>query len=287
MTAFRAFALSSQSAPPLPQPPDLKALWDWGITPREGQLIMVAGRSGSQKSGFVLFWTAMMGLPTLYFSGDMSPFEATSRLVGMATSERIEQIEEGVKGPDQQRYLEALAELPITFSFGQPITFQSIMAELDAHVELYNSYPRVIVIDNLMDIFGCESGYEAQQEAMQVLSALTRTTGSTVIVLHHVTDKGAEAAAKPFMPGSRAGIKNGLSEKPQLILTVALEPLNDTFRVACVKQRSGKSDQSAEEVISLQAYPEITRFGPILKSIRNWETYPPEGIEYGKWKEER
>lgn len=269
LTARRAFALNLESSPPLPQVPELRPLYKWGIIPRRGQLIMVAGRSGSQKSGFVLFWTARMGLPTLYCSGDMSPFEATSRLVSLQTGESSDVIEAKMLGGDKERYLRSLDDVNVQFSFGQPIRFSGIEAELDAYVEVHNAYPEVIVVDNLMDIEGCESEYVAQQAAMQDLAGLSRDTGSTVIVTHHATDKSREAENHPGLPAARREIKNGLSEKPQLTLSVALAPGLDRagkivydFRVACVKQRSGRSDPTAMDYVSLRAFPELTRFGP-------------------------
>ncbi len=269
LTARRAFALNVKSSPPLPSVPELAPLWNWGIKPRRGQVIMVAGRSGSQKSGFVLFWVAQMGLPTLYFSGDMTPFEATSRLASMVTAEPPEEIESKMLGPDREHYLRSLEDIKIRFSFGQPITFSGIEAELDAYVEVHNAYPEVIVVDNLMDMEGCDSEYQAQQSAMQDLTALARDTGATVIVTHHATDKSTEAQFNPGRPASRREIKNGLSEKPQLTLSVALSPEKDlhgnvyyNFLVACVKQRSGRQDPTAFDTVTLRAYPEITRFGP-------------------------
>ncbi|HOS92173.1 MAG TPA: AAA family ATPase [Armatimonadota bacterium] len=266
LTATRAFNLNARSAPLLPQVEELAPLYQWGVSPRQGQVIMIAGRSGSQKSGFAIFWTRKMRLPTLYMSGDMTAFEATSRLVGMETGEGIEAIEAGLEGPDRLRYEQSLEDVNITFSFGQPITFPGIEAELEAWVELHNCYPAIIVIDNLMDIDGCEADYSAQQEAMQILSGLARETGSTIIVIHHATDKSYEANSQPGYPPSRKEIKNGLSEKPQLTLTVALEPEYGELRIACVKQRSGRSDPSASDFIRLRAYPEITRFGPLRSS---------------------
>lgn len=270
LTARRAFALNVASSPSLPEVPELRPLYKWGIKPRRGQVIMVAGRSGSQKSGFVLFWVAKMGLPTLYFSGDMTPFEATSRLASVQTGETQEVIEAGMLGPDKERYLRSLDELKIQFSFSSPIRFDNIEAELDAYVEVHNAYPEVIVVDNLMDIEGCESEYAAQQAAMQDLTALARDTGATVIVTHHATDKSAEATFHPGQPASRREIKNGMSEKPQLTLSVALASDYDpktgkmfyNFLVACVKQRSGRSDPTAMDCVTLRAYPELTRFGP-------------------------
>lgn len=269
LTAARSFQQNARSAPPLPLVPELQPLYDWGCTPRRGQVIMVAGRSGSQKSGFVLFWVRQMNVPTLYMSGDMTAFEASSRLVGMETWETLATIEEGIEGPDAGRYVKALEDIPITFSFGSPITFPSLEAELEAQMELHNCYPEVVVIDNLMDLDGCENSYEAQMEAMQLLTSFSRETGSTFIILHHATDKDPTATSTPGHPPSREKIKNGLSEKPQLTLSVALESeCNDSeLRIAVVKQRNGRSDPGASDYVRLRAYPEITRFAPMSRIV--------------------
>lgn len=258
--------MSAASAPLLPQPPELKPLWDWGCQPRHGQLIMIAGRPASQKSGFALFWAAKMGLPTLYFSADMTAFEATSRLTSIYTGETSDEVEQGwFSGENAGEYLNALSGSRIDFSFGSPITWRGIELELDAYMELNNRYPEVIVIDNLMDIEGCESEYQAQQAAMQDLTALSRDLNATVVVIHHATDKSYEAQSDPYKPPARKEIKNGLAEKPQLSLTVALEPDWNEFRVAVVKQRSGKADAAANNIVRMQAYPDRTSFGPLAR----------------------
>ena len=79
---FQSLRRGVASAQPLPRVPGFRDLYREGVVPRRGQVIMVAGRSGTQKSGFALFWVAQMGLPTLYFSADMAPFTAGTRLGG-------------------------------------------------------------------------------------------------------------------------------------------------------------------------------------------------------------
>lgn len=273
LSAARAFKQSAQSAPLLPQPPELKALWDWGAKPRQGNLIMLAGRSGSQKSGFALFWTRKMGLPTLYMSGDMTAFEATSRLVSMEVGHTIEEIEQWWGNPiEGAQYREALKDSNITFSFGQPITWKSIEHEIEAWVELYNEYPPVIVIDNLMDVEGCaDEDNAAQREAMSSFAALALRLGSTVIVIHHATDKSERGDLTPGRPPSRREVKNGVAEKPQVMFTVALDPDSQELRIAVVKQRLGRSDPSAADYVRLQAYPEYTRFGELVRHVPHWE----------------
>jgi hypothetical protein len=223
---------------------------------------MIAGRSGTQKSGFALFWAAQMNLPTLYFSADMSPFTASTRLASMATGNTTEQVEAGMKrgGADRARYLDALTDSQITFSFGSPITWQAMDEELEAYVELWDAYPQVIVLDNLMDFENAETDYTEQMAVMSGVTELARATGATVIILHHASDKTWEAKSDPWSPPSRDQVKGGLSEKPELSLSVALDPSSMEYRVAVIKQRMGPSDPTARSFALLYCEPEKTRF---------------------------
>jgi len=233
-----------------------------GVRPRQGEMIMIAGRSGTQKSGFALWYVTSMNLPTLYMSGDMSAFQASSRLASTITGETTEEVVEGFKKGDRKRYLEALEFLQVRFSFGKPITLRALEQEFDAEVELYNRYPKIVVIDNLMDVAGANSDYTAQMDVMQALSDMSRDTGATVLVLHHASDKTWDAQQAPWKPPSRDQIKGGLSEKPELVLTVALDPTTLQFRIAPVKQRMGFSDPSGNTYATLKADPARTRFYP-------------------------
>ncbi|WP_280837798.1 AAA family ATPase [Micromonospora sp. A200] len=242
--------------------PAFEALYARGCRPRHGEVIMVAGRSGTQKSGFALFWVAQMNLPTLYFSADMSAFTASSRLASMATGDTTEVVEKGMAmgGKYRDKYLAALANNRITFSFGSPITWQQVDEELDGYVELWDAYPEVIVFDNLMDFDAAESDYTAQMAVMSLVTELARNTGATVIILHHASDKAWEAKTDPWNPPSRDQVKGGLSEKPELSLSVALDPNTMEYRVATIKQRMGPSDPTARKYAVMWCEPEFTRF---------------------------
>jgi hypothetical protein len=262
LTPGRSLTLHSDAGRELPRIAAFEDLYKAGVRPRQGQVIMIAGRSGTQKSGLAMFYVAEMNLPTLYFSADMSPFTASSRLACMATNHTTEQVEAGMAagGKHRQRYIDALAGSRITFSFGSPITWRAIDEELEAYIELHDSYPAIMVFDNLMDFDGAEADYAAQMEVMSLLTELKANTGSTVIVLHHASDKSWEAKSNPWQPPSRDQIKGGLSEKPELSLSVALDPTSLEFNVACVKQRMGPSDPTAQRYTTLRADPEHTRF---------------------------
>lgn len=261
LTAGRSLVRAAKSGRSLPRWDAFHDLYERGLDPRHGQIIMVAGRSGSQKSALALAWTINMRLPTLYLSGDMSPETAANRVAASITGETREQIEEGMKNPEKRReYMERLAEVPITFSFGAPITWHKLGDEIDAYVELWGAYPEVIVVDNLKEVEGAGHEYQGQMDAMDGLTDLARETGSTVLVMAHASDKSWDASHQPFRPPSRDEVKNGLSENPEVSLSVAFDPNRKEFHVAIIKQRDGWSDPTARYFDTLRADPVRTRF---------------------------
>lgn len=264
LNASRAITLSAGSAPELPRVKGLEPLYRWGCRPRQGELIMVAGRSGMQKSGFVMWWVSQMNLPTLYLSADMSLYGASVRFAGTRLGWNQYEVEAAMAegGEKAQVILDELADVNVTLVPGA-ITIPKIDAAIGAFIEQTNNYPAILVVDNLMDIEGSTSDYTEQMEAMQILHDLGRETGMTIFVLHHATDKGWAAQSNPYYPPARSEIKGGMSEKPELVLTVALEPTTNFFRIAVTKQRMGRQDATAQNPVIMQAYPEVTQFGPI------------------------
>ncbi|ABP53005.1 AAA family ATPase [Salinispora tropica] len=264
LNARRALTLNHDAGKELPRIPALDDLYGIGCRFRQGQVIMIAGRSGTLKSMFATWLAAKWAVPALYFSADMSAYTASSRVAALVTGDLQEEIEEGMArgGGNRQRYLDALASLPLTFAFGTPITWRHIDEEIEAHVELHDSYPSIVVFDNLMDFEAAESDYTEQMAVMAGVTAFSRETGCTSIVLHHASDKSWDAKTAPYDPPSRQEVKGGLSEKPELSLTVALDPSTMEYKVAVVKQRMGPSDPTARRFARLTAEPERTRFHP-------------------------
>jgi hypothetical protein len=165
---------------------------------------------------------------------------------------------------DSGEVLRALERVQhITFSFDTPITWQGVDEEMTAYIELHNQYPAVIVVDNFMDFQGGEADYTAQMALMQDLDALKKETGATILICHHATDKGLGAIANPSLPPARSDIKGGMSEKPELILGVALNPDSLAFHIAVLKQRMGPSNPRGNTFASVRCDPERTRFFPL------------------------
>lgn len=254
-----AMSQSSGSRKPLPQTEVLEYLNDkLGLEIYPGQIVMVAGKSGSQKSGFALHLCAALGLETLYFSGDMDLATVSSRLASWVT-----------KKPDiaKQRVMDIQDEQAISnfthvnIKSMSPISPVRVTQAINSHVLMTGGFPEVIVIDNLMDLEGAESDYSVQMEAMQWITMLARSTGALVLILHHATDK---SDADPTTPAPRSNIKNGMSEKPEVILSVAADPSPDSkilaVNVACVKNREGPSSVDATNYCRLWARPDLCTY---------------------------
>ena len=127
LNVFQSLRKGVSGQQPLPHVPAFKDLYEAGVTPRQGQVVMVAGRSGSQKSGFALYWVASMGLPTLYFSADMAPFTAGVRLASIATGMSSKEVEAMMGTTTGRAQIEqAASSLPIELSFGSPITWEQV-----------------------------------------------------------------------------------------------------------------------------------------------------------------
>lgn len=270
LTPGRSLTLHAESGRELPRVPELQPLYDWGIRPRYGEIIMIVGRSGAQKSGFGLWWTAQMGalhgIRTLYFSADMSPFTASSRVASMFTGLDTDQVVAAMAagGAERERCVEAIRHVPIQFAFG-PLNWEVVDDELEAYIELWDRYPDIVVFDNLMDFDGAEASYEVMMSVMQGVSALKQETGITPVVMHHATDKSFDAKSAPWEPASRNEIKYGMAEKGEQVWSVAItaSPVFGgiyEYRIACIKQRMGPSDPTARRYPVIYAEPSLTRF---------------------------
>lgn len=258
LNVYRALSKSAKSAPEMPYIEGLQDLYAIGGKPRRGEVIMIAGRSGSQKSGFALWLVNEWNLPTVYFAADMTLNEVSIRMacsrMGLTTEEVLERLDAGGRKADEVK--EAIAHMPVQIANGA-ITWRAIDNQIAAYVELWDAFPEVIVIDNLMDVEEGASDYHAQMEIMESLVELARFTGATVLVLHHATDKVGEYSTDA---PKRSEIKNGMSEKPQMILGVSLDNYTLDMQVAILKQRMGPQDPSGRLKAFLTCQPEVTRF---------------------------
>jgi hypothetical protein len=261
-SAFQSLDWGARGARLLPHVPHLQPLYEIGLRPPRGEVIMITGRSGSMKSKFAMWWAWIMGVPTLYFAADMSKATVGLRLAALEIGKPDWQIAKRLEtDPAARAHLaERLAGLKMWFEYASPIRWDTLDAALDAYVSIWDAYPELIVLDNLMDIEGSSSEYGPQMEAMAAITELARAIDSTILVLHHATDKPQGQRRDPSLPPPRADIKGGMSEKPSLTLSVAFAKEEQQLRVAIIKQRDGACDPDASTWATLHADPDVGRF---------------------------
>lgn len=243
----------------LPRIPELEQMYRAGFHPRSGQILMIAGEPGAGKSALAMWYAARMNVPTLYFSADQDAHTSSTRLAALLTGQRVNDVAEGLSegGAPAAYYESQLLDCQIEFCFDSSPTIEDIADELDAYIEMWDSYPQVIVIDNLVNV-EAETGEEfaGLTLVMKELHRLARVANACVIVVNHVREEGKA----PTVPAPRRQIHGKVSKLPEKIWTVAYDPSEKCMKIAIVKDRTGPQDPTGEMFYRLRANPERASF---------------------------
>lgn len=248
-----------------PLPDITPRLVEQGIRLRRGQVTMVAGMPGAGKTLFVLWYAATRQLGGLFFSADSDEHTVRTRVAAMATGKDTEEVEhlEDVYGNDT--FVEDLGKMvspELAFVWESAPTIEDLTQEVLAYEETWGKPPEVVVVDNLSNVVGEGESWEGLKESFQFLHHLARKSQAAVIVLHHTSEAGdsGRKPPNPAYPQPRRHIQGKVSQLPETILTVATDG-HRAFRVACVKNRSGRSSPTAEDYVQLVVhFPTMSLF---------------------------
>lgn len=260
LTASRSVNKAKNTGIALPQIPELADLYTLeghGPDLYKGQVMMIAGQPGSQKSGFALWLVTKLGLPTLYFAMDSDAATMASRTAATYTGVDSRQIRKDFKDDNKRAYYEdALDECKIVFNFDSSPGLSEMRQSIDAWVEMFDTWPDIIVIDNLIDCWdeGGDNEFSAQKNLLKEFKGLARATDALVIVLHHVSEAGSD----PDKPGPRKAIQGKPGQTPALIFSIALD--GDQFMIAPVKSRHSKQWPNGKVYATLVADPARNQF---------------------------
>lgn len=255
LTAARAITRAGE-ATPLPAVPELGALAASGATLRRGQLHMLAGFPQAGKSTLALWWLWRTGARTLFFSADTDSHDMIVRLGAMASGHDVNLVASALETGGEYLIRDALEGIPIQFCFDSGPTMTTIADELDAYVELWDAYPDAIVVDSAMNVeSGSEDEHSGLRWIMKELHRLAHSTNTAVIVLHHCREEGSTTE-----PPARDKIQGKIAQLPELILTMAFDPYEQSLKIAPVKVRSGKPDPTARNYIRLSSQHEMATF---------------------------
>lgn len=269
ITGFRSIqrAAKADAGLLLPEIPELDTLYrsEFKVKFRRGQTTMITGESGSQKSGFMLWLARKWNLPTIYFSADLEEHTAMTRLAASYSGDSTEVVAWNIRHGGAHVYAEELEASNIWFVYDPNPSLDTVYGEIDAFVELYDQFPSVIVIDNMMDMImeGADNEFSAMKQMILELKSLARDTSASVFILHHMlTDTRPTRDHDTDAPGGVGRISGKVSQTAGLILSVALAAGN-IFRVAVIKNRTGKGDKSGKTYLQYRADPSTNRFFPL------------------------
>lgn len=231
---------------------------------RRGQLTMLAALPGHGKTWLTLFlvvrWFEKFGLTCLYFSADSDEMTMAVRAGAIVNREDQSVVEQKVRDKDSA-VLESLDNLKrgVQFSFQSNPSYSHIDRELQAFNIVYGDYPDVVVVDNLMNIEPtAEDETTSFKDGTKALEMVAHTTGSAVLVLHHLAESYVKVPEKPAPVSCIAG---KVSQTPAVVYTLAFEREASRMHLACVKNRSGKASPSAEQYVTVGANPERMLIG--------------------------
>lgn len=244
----RAWRSSHSNAEPLPLVwQDLNSIQ---VSFRRGQVCMVAAAPNAGKSMFALVYAIRAQVPTLFFSADTDTATVMIRAASHISGHAQVTVENNIRNKSDyySSYLEQMSH--IEWVFDSSPSLDDIEDEVKAYVELYGISPKLIVIDNLMNVVAETDNEWAGLRAIMVeLHDMARKTEACVMVLHHVSEQSEYGPTTE--PPARRAIHGKVSQLPALILTLGFDPWSNVLRVAAVKNRFGRHTADGSERIGL------------------------------------
>ena len=244
----RAWRSSHSNAEPLP------LVWEdltkKDISFRRGQVCMVAAAPNVGKSMFALVYAIKAQVPTLFFSADTDTATVMIRAAAHISGHVQTSVESNIR--DNPNYYSDFLENigHIQWVFDSSPSLDDIEAEVKAYIELYGIAPKLIVIDNLMNVVAeTDNEWAGLRAIMAELHDMARKTEACVMVLHHVSEQSEYGSV--FEPSARKAIHGKVSQLPALILTLGYDPLGKNLRVAAVKNRFGQHQAVGKDYASL------------------------------------
>jgi hypothetical protein len=233
------------------------------ISFRTRDLTILAGAPGGGKSTLAVNLAMKMEYPTLYLAQD-SPASVLSRMAALVTQENIAHTATALTSEQKYAISERLGNVRPTLVFERgAVTVDGIELRLEALEEWLGEPPKLVFIDNLIDLIveGATHGDTSfYTKALPQLKRMANKYNCAVIVLHHVT-KGDHA-------DGRSGISmNSLlyaGEREARHIWGVYNDGADTLQVQVLKQQDGPADPGGKLEIPLRWTP---RLGSLMSKV--------------------
>lgn len=254
LTLTRARQASGNTGEPLPTV--FQALARETVHFRQGQLTVIAAAPGVGKSLVSLTVAIKAKVPTYYFSADSDESVMYTRAASMLTGWRTTDVEHQIRSGNTETIDAKLnAHDHIRFNFDAAPGMDDIDEELKAFASAYGEWPRLVVVDNIRNVFDPDGEKGSVDGVIDFLHERARETKSCIIGLHHVTG----AYDDGITPVPLSGLMGKVSKVPATILTLNRNPQLDfngaqAMNISPVKNRGGKADPSGGTQIPIRAH---------------------------------
>lgn len=166
------------------------------LKPRTQSVLIVLAASGAGKSTFALNWVLELDEPSLYLSLDTALVDHAVRVIARGQGKTTREVEEG---HDDDPTAWAAKWDPYLSSHQGRVRFcdSSMRVEqvgelVAAETEYWGEPPKLVVVDNLMNLVEGESAAEYRRVVDELLR-MAKAHHTLVVALHHLRKKPAKS----------------------------------------------------------------------------------------------
>lgn len=239
-----------------------RALESRGVQVCRGQLTLIVGPPSAGKSLLINNLVVRMGVPTLSFMLDTDQLTAAARFGAILSGEHFHNVKANID--TYEGTLSKLRDVQVAFRADD---MDDINLQVSAFEQRYGLPPDLLCVDNLGNMTSSMDNEWALLKALALeLDQLARDNQCAVIAAAHTTDLTS------CEPAARDKILGKISQYPRLILSVGLDANTGQYRIAIVKNSSGRTDARAEHPVVMFADPSRMQ---LTEDDPNWS---PSGI---------
>lgn len=245
-------ALRKSGAAGEPLPPVFEGFVEHGVDVRRGQLSLIASGPGGGKSAVALTLAYRARVPTLIIAPDSDAYTSYTRLAAMITGDTVSQIEKVVREHGSVNpYSPWVDETNdfIKWDFTENPDIHGIVESVQAFAHMYGTYPSLIIVDNLGDIYN-DNDNESQglKHNLHTLKILAGESNAALVVLHHLTGEYESGDIPPPL----SALIGKVSKPCTLVVTLYRARYGD-IGVCVVKNRFGAADPRGNMRLYLSA----------------------------------
>jgi KaiC/GvpD/RAD55 family RecA-like ATPase len=222
-----------------------------GADIRRGNLLLIASGPNRGKTLLAMILAIKSGLRVLYVAPDSDEHDLSVRAGAILTGDQLSDVDAAFESGENDVYLDFLAafvENRIRFVWESPLTLEELGEEIDAYGMTYGSYPELIIIDNLSDIYAHDDEGQSLRLASEWLKTSAQETGAAVIALHHLDGVYDDGVESPPL----TALRHKIGKKPNQVWTLWGSALSNVLRVNIVKNKGGPSSPAGNMTVELK-----------------------------------